>query len=176
MTAPSIHVSHSEDPFIVWSLKGTNAFAWSKRQVRRAQVMIGRMWTSFIMLLCTPFIVVLYVVTVYASWRLMAFARRPIVLDLKNYDKLYRRNVELKKMSGEVESLINTRPQGAPLVIRPFIHQLVAMLRAIDLYQKRLTQTFDRLDQPCTPLPEGMRILTTEELAVSRPKGYEYLA
>ena len=89
---------------------------------------------------------------------------------------MYRRHVELQKIADEVQDLINTHPKGAPLIIRPFIHQAVAALQSISVYQKALALTFDRLDQPYGPLPKGMRIVTCREIAENRPRKYAYLA
>ncbi len=128
------------------------------------------------MIASIPLSLVLYAFLLFVNWRLRNFSNTNISLNNQNYDRMYLRHVRLAEITKNMKVAPDVPLKKLPLLVRPFVSQLIIALKSITNYQAALAQKFEYLDTPYAPLPKGMQMMKAKDFADHRVKGYEYLA
>lgn len=131
--------------------------------------------TAFFVTISIPVGTLLYFAVVYLKKRLIKACDTNVSINPANCEKLWYRQVKLSEVVTQIKDIPNIPLEKVPWHVSLFLKQLIVAVRAIVNYQAALEQKFQHLDSSYSPLPQGMKVVTMEDLCKSRVRGYEYL-
>jgi hypothetical protein len=122
-----------------------------------------------------PILVVVYFLLKYMNRRLRQSMDGDIRLTTTNYKRMWNGYVNFDETTQVLKKIAGISVHPIPWYARGIVAQLVVISKNIINLHSKISQKIESLDTPYCKLPDGVRVVTTEELWKNRVKTYDFL-